>query len=74
METNIKLSKDIFLTSVNKDETEISVSLLVKANNEFNTLFFDFEEDLNCTQFKNVCKILRISQKKLKEQINLFLL
>ena len=60
----MKLCKDVFLNEVNKDNNEISVTLSVKANNEFNALFFSFDTDLNCKTFKAFCKTLGLTQKK----------
>lgn len=60
----MKLCKDVFLHEVNKREDEISVTLSVKANNEFNALFFSFDTDLNCETFKAFCRSLGLTQKK----------
>ena len=66
----MKLAKGIFLTEANEREGEISVSLSVEVNNEFNALFFDFSNSLDCDEFKRLCKNLNISQKALKQAIN----
>ena len=66
----MKLSKGIFLTEVNEWEEEISVTLSVQVNNEWNALFFDFSKSLDCDEFKRLCKNLNISQKALKQAIN----
>lgn len=66
----MKLSKGIFLTEVNEWEGEISVTLSVQVNNEWNALFFDFSKSLDCDEFKRVCRTLNITQKALKQLIN----
>jgi len=65
----MKLCKDVFLNQVCELNDEISVTLSVKANNEFNALFFSFDTDLNCGSFKTFCKALGLTQKKAKEII-----
>lgn len=66
----MKLSKGIFLNEVNEWEEEISITLSVQANNEWNALFFDFSKSLDCDEFKRVCKILNITQKAFRQLIN----
>jgi hypothetical protein len=70
MELFLKLSKDVILQSVFFDGNEFTISLQVKANNDWFWNSFEFSKELNCKHFKDTCKSIGISQKKLKEIIN----
>ena len=62
----IKLTKDIFLSSVLDDGEQIDLFLVIKLFGDWNVSIRTFERNLHtCKRFKNFCKTIGISQKKM---------
>jgi hypothetical protein len=70
MELFLKLSKDVILQSVFFDGDEITITFQARVNNNWIWNSFEFDKELQCLHFKNVCQAIGISQKKLREIIN----
>lgn len=67
----IKLSKDIFLSSVLDDGEQIEIFLAINLFGNWQVSIQSFERNFQkCNRFKNFCKTIGISQKKLTQIIN----
>ena len=67
----IKLTKDIFLSSVFDDGEQIEIFLAVNLFGNWQVSIQSFERNFQkCNRFKNFCRTIGISQKKLREIIN----
>lgn len=67
----IKLSKDIFLSSVLDDGEQIEIFLAINLFGNWQVSIQSFERNFQkCNRFKNFCRTIGISQKKLTQIIN----
>ena len=67
----IKLSKDIFLSSVLDDGEQIEIFLAINLFGNWQVSIQSFERNFQkCNRFKNFCRTIGINQKKLTQIIN----
>ena len=67
----IKLTKDIFLSSVFDDGEQIEIFLAVNLFGNWQVSIQSFERNFQkCNRFKNFCRTIGISQKKMTNMIN----
>ena len=65
----MKLTSGVFIESAQLcDETgRFEIWLCINVNRENTSQFFSFDPDLTGPEFKNFCRILRLSQKRTRD-------